>query len=52
MTLVLHILEDYCKLMEHETELEKTHLRLEELRSELSLSNREEKELRAKDVCV
>lgn len=40
------------KLMEHETELEETHLRLEELRSELSLSNREEKELRAKDVCV
>jgi len=40
------------KLMEHETELEETHLRLEELCSELSLSNREEKELRAKDVCV
>lgn len=38
------------KLMEHETELEETHMRLEELRSELSLSNREEKELRAKDV--
>ncbi|KAF9533935.1 hypothetical protein CPB83DRAFT_416318 [Crepidotus variabilis] len=37
------------KLMEHETELEETHMRLEELRSELSLSNREEKELRAKD---
>jgi len=38
------------KLMEHETELEETHMRLEELRSELSASNREEKELRAKDV--
>lgn len=40
------------KLMEHETELEETHMRLEELRSELSLSNREEKELRAKDVRI
>lgn len=40
------------KLMEHETELEETHMRLEELRSELSASNREEKELRAKDVSL
>jgi predicted RNase H-like nuclease (RuvC/YqgF family) len=40
------------KLTEHETELEETHMRLEELRSELSLSNREEKELRAKDVRI
>lgn len=39
------------KLAEHELELEETHQRLEELRSELSASNREEKELRAKDVC-
>ncbi|KDR75972.1 hypothetical protein GALMADRAFT_225716 [Galerina marginata CBS 339.88] len=37
------------KLAEHELELEETHQRLEELRSELSASNREEKELRAKD---
>ncbi|KAJ3507753.1 hypothetical protein NLJ89_g6129 [Agrocybe chaxingu] len=37
------------KLEEHEVELEETHARLEELRSELSASNREEKELRAKD---
>lgn len=40
------------KLAEHELELEETHQRLEELRSELSASNREEKELRAKDVCA
>ena len=38
------------KLEEHELELEETHQRLEELRAELSASNREEKELRAKDV--
>jgi len=40
------------KLAEHELELEETHQRLEELRSELTASNREEKELRAKDVCL
>ncbi|KAF4614089.1 hypothetical protein D9613_007473 [Agrocybe pediades] len=37
------------KLAEHELELEETHQRLEELRQELVASNREEKELRAKD---
>lgn len=40
------------KLMEHDSELEETHMRLEELRSELSASNREEKELRSKDVSL
>ncbi|KAF8972146.1 hypothetical protein BDZ97DRAFT_1783396 [Flammula alnicola] len=37
------------KLEEHEQELDETHQRLDELRVELSASNREEKELRAKD---
>ena len=39
------------KLEEHDLELEETHIRLEEMRNELTASNREEKELRAKDVC-
>lgn len=38
------------KLTEHEYELEELNQRIEELRSELAASNREEKELRAKDV--
>ncbi|KAF5327753.1 hypothetical protein D9619_004089 [Psilocybe cf. subviscida] len=37
------------KLSEHEYELEELNQRIEELRSELAASNREEKELRAKD---
>jgi hypothetical protein len=40
------------KLTEHEYELEELNQRIEELRSELAASNREEKELRAKDVCL
>jgi hypothetical protein len=40
------------KLAEHDLELEENQQRLEELRSELNASNREEKELRAKDVSV
>jgi hypothetical protein len=38
------------KLAEHDMELDENQQRLEELRSELNSSNREEKELRAKDV--
>jgi len=38
------------KLAEHDIELDENQQRLEELRSELNSSNREEKELRAKDV--
>jgi chromosome segregation ATPase len=40
------------KIEEHELELDETHHRLEELRTELAASNREEKELRSKDVSV
>ncbi|KAF9473806.1 hypothetical protein BDN70DRAFT_937155 [Pholiota conissans] len=38
------------KIEEHELELDETHHRLEELRTELAASNREEKELRSKDT--
>ncbi len=38
------------KMDEHEVELAEIHARLDELKNELSASNREEKELRAKDV--
>jgi DNA repair exonuclease SbcCD ATPase subunit len=37
-------------MSEHELELEETHSRLEELKSELSATKREEKELRSKEV--
>ena len=40
------------KLAEHDIELDENQQRLEELRSELNSSNREEKELRAKDVSL
>ena len=39
------------KLSEHELELEELQSRLEEARSELAHTKREEKELRSKDVC-
>ena len=39
------------KLSEHELELEELQSRLEEVRSELVHTKREEKELRSKDVC-
>ena len=39
------------KLSEHELELEELQSRLEEVRSELAHTKREEKELRSKDVC-
>lgn len=38
------------RISEHEQEMHLAENRLEELRSELASSNREEKELRAKDV--
>ena len=38
------------KLTEHELELEEMQVRLEEVRSELSATKREEKELRSKEV--
>ena len=38
------------KLQEHDTDLEEMQVRLEELKSELTATKREEKELRAKEV--
>lgn len=40
------------RLTDHELELEEMQLRLEEAKSELSATKREEKELRTKEVCV
>lgn len=40
------------RLIDHETEIEELQNRLEELRSELSASKREEKELRGKEVSI
>lgn len=39
------------KLQEHDSELEEMQARLDELKSELTATKREEKELRAKEVC-
>lgn len=39
------------KLNEHEQDLENMQQRLEEMKSELSATKRQEKELRAKEVC-
>ena len=39
------------RLSDHEQELEDMQMRLEEARSELSATKREEKELRSKEVC-
>lgn len=39
------------KLMEHDNDLEEMQSRLEELKTELNATKREEKELRAKEVC-
>jgi chromosome segregation ATPase len=38
------------RLTEHETELEDLQLRIDELKSELSATKKEEKELRSKEV--
>lgn len=40
------------KLMEHDNDLEEMQARLEELKSELTATKREEKELRAKEVRI
>ena len=40
------------KLMEHDNDLEEMQARLEELKTELTATKREEKELRAKEVCI
>jgi phage shock protein A len=40
------------KLADHENELEEMQGRLEEAKSELTATKREEKELRAKEVCL
>ena len=40
------------KLMEHDNDLEEMQARLEELKTELTATKREEKELRAKEVCT
>lgn len=40
------------KLSEHDAEVEDMQGRLEEMRSELSATKREEKELRSKEVCI
>jgi hypothetical protein len=40
------------KLTEHDNDLEEIQARLEELKTELTATKREEKELRAKEVCV
>lgn len=39
------------RLSEHESELEELHSKLEAAKNELSATKREEKELRAKEVC-
>lgn len=39
------------KLMDHELDLEEMQLRLEEAKTELAATKREEKELRTKEVC-
>lgn len=40
------------RLADHDAEIEDMQIRLDELKSELSATKREEKELRSKEVCV